>query len=270
MPRIYIISRTDETSNLSDYMAELLRARYGPQNVMRGTTTRTVAEYAAAVERDLRACDVALVVIGPRWLTNPDASGHPWLARADDPTRIALATALRLRMLVAPVLSEGARMPSEADLPPDLHALPQIQGFPVRPAPAFYADMTRLYQQINTKLTWRPASSPLIALTSASGSIWIALGILRTFATATNIVLASATILALAAAISLIVASILALTLAIRRKGRKWAWIITATLALMLGLFVSPFSMGLLGAELLVAVLLVFGFIGPRRETAFA
>lgn len=174
MPRIYLISRRDDSIALSDYLAELLRARYGAANVVRATLARDAAEYAVAVERDLRACNVVIVVMGPRWLSGADDAGQPWLSRPDDPARIALATALRLGLLVAPVLSEGARMPTAAELPPDLRALPAIQAFPVRAGQPFSADMAHLYQQINTKLAWRPASVPVAALAILSALLFVA------------------------------------------------------------------------------------------------
>ncbi|HET9110204.1 MAG TPA: hypothetical protein VFN78_05200 [Ktedonobacterales bacterium] len=275
MPRIYLIGRADETIAMSDYMAEMLRTRYGAQNVLRGTAGRTPAEFAQAVERDLRRCDVALIVIGPHWLTNLDASGQPWLARPDDPTRIALATALRLGMLIAPVLSEGATMPSEEALPPDLRRLPLIQAFPVRPAPYFATDMTRLYQQINTKLTWRPASWTVATLTLATGILWVVLviytnvllafgGAQTAFAKATYTSLAFITLATLASA------ALISATLSIRRKSMKWLWLILGALALTLGTLALPHTvMFLLAIGLFMALLLVFALIGPRRETAY-
>lgn len=265
MPRMYLISRRDETTHLSDYLASLLGARYGAQNVARGTYARTLADYAQAVERDLRRSDVALVVIGPHWLTNLGASGQPWLLQPDDPTRIALATALRLGMLVAPILSEGAQMPAADALPPDLRRLAQMQALPIRPAPYFASDIQQLYQQINTKLTWRPASVSLILLTIVSGGAFA--GVYFTDTTS-----AASPVFVLAFVGALLATGITALTLAIRRKSKLWLWLLIAAMVTALATYLAPISYLLKdgGMLLLLGALLVFALIGPRRETAFA
>lgn len=274
MPRIYLICRSDETINLSDYMLELLRARYGPQNVARGSVARSVGDYPGAVERDLRRSDVALVVIGPSWLTNPGADGRPWLTQPDDPTRIALATALRLGLLIAPVLSDGATMPAQHDLPPDLSKLPQYQAIPVRPAPFFAEDMTRLYRQINTKLTWRPASIPLAVLAALTALAWIAFAgavlsgkIDSTISPVTTIMAISLT----TATTTLLVALSLAVRVAIVRKSWKWLWAIGGLTALtVFSLLPTPANhLQNISLGLLLITLVAFALVGPRRETAY-
>lgn len=276
MPRIYLISRADETINLSDYLAELLRTRYGTQNVLRGSVARSGAEYAATVERDLRRSDVALVVVGPHWLTNPGADGQPWLSQPDDPMRIALATALRLEMLIAPVLSDGAKMPLESDLPPDLRRFPQIQGFPVRPAPDFQDDMNRLYQQINTKLTWRPASGALMAVAVVSTLAWVLAQLLvnvgRVAAAVPAPTVNELVVLTFVlGAITLLVATAVAVIIAIQRRRRRWLWLLLGIPTLIL-LTAHMSVSGLTGLLILglLAALIVFALVGPRRETAFA
>lgn len=276
MPRIYLISRADETSSLSDYLAELLRTRYGARNVTRGTVARSAAEYPAAVERDLRASDVALVVVGPHWLTNPAANGQPWLSQPDDPARIALAAALRLGVLIAPILSAGAKMPTEADLPPDLRRFPQIQAFPMRPAPDFNADMDRLYQQINTKLTWRPASGALVVVASVSALAWICNQLLVTIALAgasppDQFLQGAVATLFVLGTLTLLAALVVAVIIAIQRRRGRWLWLLLGIPALLLLTLPIPIRAltGLLLFGLLVA-LLAFALLGPRREVAFA
>jgi hypothetical protein len=266
MPRIYLISHADETTDLTDYLAELLRTRYGPQNVVRGTSAPTAEVDQGAVERDLRACDVALVVMG-----------RSWLAQVDDATHVALATALRMGMLVAPVLSDGATMPGIAQLPPDLAGLPHIQAFPVRPAPDFTSDMNRLYQQINTKLTWRPTSAVLAALACLCALLWVVY-------TALNVAILSGAFetstmrlfmvtIAWVGPVLVVGISIAALRLAIRRRSKRWPWVIASAIVLSVVAFFLPGHAALLdlpATGVWVAMLLLFAFIGPRRETAFS
>lgn len=277
MPRIYLISRPDETINLSDYLAELLRTYYGPQNVLRGSTTQSAAEYAAVVERDLRASNVALVVMGPHWAVNPGANGQPWLSQPDDPTRIALATALRLGLLIVPVLSDGAKMPTEAELPRDLSRLPQIQAFPVWPTPDLDAYVSRLYQQINAKLAWRPASAPLTTLSIASALAWIFNQLLVAIALAgasppDPLLQGIVAILFVLGALTLLAAVVVGVVIALQRRRARWLWLLLGLPALLLLTLTLPMGRWLTGLLLfgLLAALLAFALLGPRREIAFA
>ena len=67
--------------------------------------------------RQLATCDLMLVVIGPNWLNARDESGGRRLDHPDDFVAIELAAALDRNIPVIPVLVEGARMPSESELP---------------------------------------------------------------------------------------------------------------------------------------------------------
>lgn len=73
-------------------------------------------------------CDVFLALIGPSWLTETGPEG---VRRIDDPNdfvRIEIASVLEQPdAVVIPVLLDGARVPSEADLPAPLRSLARRQ-----------------------------------------------------------------------------------------------------------------------------------------------
>ena len=74
----------------------------------------------------VRGCRVLLAVIGPRWLTAAGRDGR----RIDDPQdwiRRELAEAFAAGATVVPVLTDGASMPVEAELPGDIAALGRCQ-----------------------------------------------------------------------------------------------------------------------------------------------
>lgn len=274
MPLIYLISRADTTTHVSDYLAELLCARYGRQNVVRTTAARSEEEYRVAVERDLRACRMAMVVMGSDWLTAPDPSGRPWLTRPDDTVRIAIATALRLGILIAPVLSDGAIMPGAGDLPSDLAPLTQVQAFPLRPAPDFAMDMNRLYLQVNTKLSWRPASLTLAGVTATSVAGLIVASVGRyTVIPSTGYHSPASVVLLMVAIVSLLLlvaASITMFMLALRRHSLRWLWGLIGAVAVSVVMLVPPLRLpALVAFTAPITVLMLFALIGPRRETAF-
>jgi hypothetical protein len=80
----------------------------------------------------LRASSVLVAVIGPRWLTLNDKAGQ---RRIDDPQdwiRREIAEALAHGLWVVPVLTGGAVLPAEADLPADIAGLSRRQYVPLR------------------------------------------------------------------------------------------------------------------------------------------
>ena len=80
--------------------------------------------YRQQIATALRQCDVALVVIGPHWLTAADSDGHRRLDDPDDDVRLEIAQALaRSDVTLVPVLVDNADMPPRSELPADLQPL---------------------------------------------------------------------------------------------------------------------------------------------------
>lgn len=286
MPRIYLVSRANDATDLTSLLVDLLRQRYGAKNVISGRfdgVEPTSDDDRRQMARDITWCDVALVVIGPHWLTARDATGRPLLEQAEDPIHLALTLALKLGKLIAPVLSEGVVAPGAASLPPDLQWLARHQAFQARPAPFFEGDITTLIQQIDRKLTWRPASTPLTVLSGLALLVEVAAyvafieinnantGVIGPFAEALMYIIIGVTSIALAA------------------QRRSWRWLVAssalvvlilaaiASVFVVLGNPVSNFELDYVTLILSQVVLflsaliiLAFALFGPRREVAFA
>ena len=80
-------------------------------------------DFAQALEKLVRQCDVLLVVIGPRWLDATDQHGHRRLDQLNDFVRIEIAAALNQNKRVIPVLVDEARMPRPDELPEAIRPL---------------------------------------------------------------------------------------------------------------------------------------------------
>jgi hypothetical protein len=81
-------------------------------------------DFREAIERGVQKCDVFLPVIGQRWLNIEDHKGRRRLDLSTDPVRMETQSALeREGLRVVPILVQGAKMPSEEDLPEALGAL---------------------------------------------------------------------------------------------------------------------------------------------------
>jgi hypothetical protein len=75
------------------------------------------------LEDQVSACDVMLVLIGPRWLTVRDEMGRPRLHDPQDFARFEVESALRLGKRVIPVLVRKTEMPRDDALPEPLKPL---------------------------------------------------------------------------------------------------------------------------------------------------
>jgi TIR domain len=100
-------------------------------------------EIAAALVR----AEVVLVVIGAGWLTASDEKGVRRLLSPEDTHRLEVAAALRSDAMVIPVLVEGARLPSAAELPRDLEALAFRQAWRLEDA-GFAHDVEQLGEHV--------------------------------------------------------------------------------------------------------------------------
>lgn len=281
MPRMFLISRYDDTADLRERIIEQIRDRYGAGSVVSNVTGRSLPEYVQQVGSGMLHCRVALIIVGPTWAQARDANGYRLLDNPYDPVRVELRAALAQRRLIVPLLLHGARMPRTEELPPDIAPLALRQGFQVRNDPEFAGDMRTVYQQINTQLTWRPASLFVLGAAAFAG-----LAQVMSYATAYvsfhtgtqgNIerLLFGSFFLSL---FMILGASTAAILLSVLR--RSWGWLVGVCVGLLLLVVVASLpvqgytaqSMQLLFLFPLVVlnalILILFGLFGPRRETA--
>lgn len=81
-------------------------------------------DFREAIERGVEKCDVFLPIIGQRWINIEDHKGRRRLDIPTDAVRLETRAALeREGLRVIPVLVQGARMPTEEDLPEGIGGL---------------------------------------------------------------------------------------------------------------------------------------------------
>lgn len=105
------------------------------------------ADFVQELLDRVRSARVLLAVIGPRWLTITNPTGH---RRIDDPgdwIRRELAEAFASGVRVIPILTEQTAMPVEADLPTDIAALSRCQYRRLRHREPT-ADLTRIVSDL--------------------------------------------------------------------------------------------------------------------------
>jgi TIR domain/Protein of unknown function (DUF1566) len=129
MTTIFISYRRDDAAAYAGRLYDGLRRRYGEDHVFMDVDHIQPGEdFAAVIERSVRGADVALVVIGKKWLSAANDAGQ---RRLDDPAdfvRLEVKAALDTGRRVIPVLVGDAGMPPSHALPPPLQRLAGVQA----------------------------------------------------------------------------------------------------------------------------------------------
>ncbi|MBU1362879.1 MAG: toll/interleukin-1 receptor domain-containing protein [Gammaproteobacteria bacterium] len=129
MPGIFISYRRDDQAGFAGRLADVLVSTFGADNVFRDIEDIHPGEdFVVAIEQQLAAVDVMLVVIGQAWLT-VSRNGTRRLDEPEDFVRREIEAGLKSGKIVLPVLVGGATMPAERDLPPAIVALARRQSF---------------------------------------------------------------------------------------------------------------------------------------------
>ena len=148
MASIFVSYRQEGGSGFAGRIEADLERRFGKDEVFRDVDDLALGkDFVAALESALQGCRVLIVVIGKTWLTAAGTDGGRRLDNPRDFVRMEIAIALRRDVLVIPVLVEGARMPSEADLPEELKPLARRQAHELTDARWDY-DLGRLADSI--------------------------------------------------------------------------------------------------------------------------
>jgi TolB-like protein/Tfp pilus assembly protein PilF len=148
MPTIAISYRRDDSSSITGRLYDHLEAEFGPQNVfMDIDSIRPGVDFRERINETISRADAVVAVIGRRWLgEQPDGS-----RRIDDPNdfvRLEIASALKCKIPVIPVLVDDARMPKQDKLPPDIEPLVYRQALPLNSGLDFHQHTERLISGI--------------------------------------------------------------------------------------------------------------------------
>jgi len=130
MPTVFISYRRDDTAAEAGRLADDLGERFGTSRVFIDVDSIPLAtNFEDRIHAALDSCQVVFVLIGSEWLTARLPGGERRIDDEHDYLRQEIAAALnRKDVAVIPVLIEGAKMPSPADLPSDISALAKINA----------------------------------------------------------------------------------------------------------------------------------------------
>ncbi|MCU1234366.1 MAG: hypothetical protein JWP63_2333, partial [Candidatus Solibacter sp.] len=151
--RLFICYRREDTLDFAGRLHDRLSARYGVSNVVLDVDNVPIGvHFQKYLDSQIQQCDLLLALIGRHWLEAPDAKGA---RRLDDPrdfVRIEIESALRRELPIVPVLVGGAGMPREADLPPSLAPLSEINAAEIASNRDFNVHVDTLVRAIDALL----------------------------------------------------------------------------------------------------------------------
>jgi hypothetical protein len=159
---VFISYRGEDSHSYGALLYVDLSLRFGPERVFLDSESIPAgADFAAELLTRVRRASVLLAVLSPRWLAITDASGTPRIVDPSDWIRRELAEAFAAGVRVIPILTDGARLPTEHELPPDLAPLARCQYRRLRHRDAT-ADLSRIADDLALQIPTRrlPGSSP--------------------------------------------------------------------------------------------------------------
>jgi hypothetical protein len=150
--RIFISSRREDTAYPAGWLYDRLADRYGGRQVFKDVDSIELGDnFVEVITSAVGSCDVLLALIGPQWLTIPDEHGRRRLDSPDDFVRLEIQAALTRKVLVIPILVDGAKMPRPEELPGSLAGLVHRQALELSPA-RFGVDTSRLLRVLDKTL----------------------------------------------------------------------------------------------------------------------
>jgi len=141
---VFINYRGEDSRSYAALLYVELSRRFGAELVFLDSESIPAgSDFGEQLLGRVRRCRVLLAVVGPRWLSAVGAGGERRIDAPQDWIRRELAEAFAFAATVIPVLTDGAEMPLEPDLPADIAAFARCQYRRLRHHDAI-ADLDRL------------------------------------------------------------------------------------------------------------------------------
>ena len=171
--KIFISYRRQDSAATAGRLSDHIRKTFGRSSVFMDVSDMPLGkQFVKSLDQKLAECDTFLAVIGTNWLSMTDQTGNRRIDEADDPVRTEIVMALSRKMLIIPVLVDGAVLPKAAELPEALRALVLYQAVEIRNS-YFERDADALTKQLEGTLLrfwrWRVPIAALVGGTALVG-----------------------------------------------------------------------------------------------------
>jgi hypothetical protein len=146
--RAFVSYRNDDTAHAAGRLGEELERRLGSDRVFIDVNSIDAgADFRVTIAEAVARTAVMLVLVGDRWVRSAD--GRRRLNEPGDVLRLELEQALHTETRMIPVLVDGAKMPSPADLPPTLRPLTRLNAMTLG-ARSFRRDVEDIIHRIES------------------------------------------------------------------------------------------------------------------------
>jgi TIR domain-containing protein len=112
--KIFLCYRREDSAGHAGRIYDRLNQRFPGRVFMDVAGIGVGTRWAEVIEQTLGSCEVAVILIGRRWL---ERAGTRRIDDPDDSLRAEITTALRLKLKIVPLLVGGAAVPQHDDLP---------------------------------------------------------------------------------------------------------------------------------------------------------
>jgi hypothetical protein len=151
---IFISYRRTDSQDVTGRIFDHLVREYSRDSVFKDVDSIAPSQdFQHTIRQAILKADLALVVIGPDWLTARDKAGERRLEKPDDPVRMEIEEARRAGIPLIPIVVGNATMPEASQLPDSLRPLAFLHALSVRSDPDFRTDVTRLIAAIEKMTT---------------------------------------------------------------------------------------------------------------------
>src|SRR5436305_3486708 len=128
--RVFVYYRREHSAGHAGRLYDRLNQRFPGRVFMDVAGIDLGTRWAEVIGQTLGACEVAVILIGRRWLER-DPAGNRRLDDPEDSLRAEITTALRLKLKIVPVLVAGAAGAERHELPPDVAPIVDWQALRV-------------------------------------------------------------------------------------------------------------------------------------------
>ena len=168
--RIFISYRRQDSAYPAGWLYDRLAERFGPDQIFKDVDSIELGDdFVETITNAVGSCDILLALIGQEWLDIASADGTRRLDDPDDFVRLEIEAALERKVLLIPILVDGAIMPRGDQLPPSIAPMVRRQALELSPN-RFRADTDRLLDVMERTLvdlhdeqTEQPTEAPAAA-----------------------------------------------------------------------------------------------------------
>lgn len=151
--RIFISYRRQDSAYPAGWLYDRLAERFGSDQVFKDVDSIELGDdFVETITNAVGSCDILLALIGQEWLDVAAEDGSRRLDDPDDFVRLEIEAALQRKVLLIPILVEGAVMPRGDQLPPSIAPLVRRQALELSPT-RFRADTDHLLDVMERTLS---------------------------------------------------------------------------------------------------------------------